>query len=228
MAASRKTILEATGHEGRICVEFEKVGEDYSHAVWLVSDTNRIPIFRSFEQSSRPNLPCFTELHQQGKNLFLTGANGSCHWSMSVEVGDATLRGPGDLPDKEKFLFNKRYGLNAPHRNPNDPTFHFLYFDVACRLKEDVAGLGTVYAKSEAVEYVGDEHAKSGLIWQVAGNDKLTISIGANANRELLRFDPDPKCLIVREQDDQLRISSSESADRKYPATLQWKYGIWV
>jgi hypothetical protein len=225
---SSKTTLEANGILGRICVEFEKVCGHYSHMIWLLIDNERIPVFKSVEDPVQANLPCFTELHQQGKNLFLTGANGPCHWSMSVEVGEARLRISEGLPASEAFLFAERFGLNAPHSNTSDPSFHFVFFDIACRVKDDVAMLGTAYSKSESVEYLSDCQANSGQIWQIIGHDKAKITFGANPERELLRFDPDPKCFLELEQDNILRISSAESADKKYPATVQWSYGIWV
>ncbi len=228
MAASSKTTLEARGPAAHICVEFEKVGDYFSHGIWLLVGNERIPVFQSCENPNQLHLPCFTELHQQGKNIFLTGANGPCHWSMSVEVGDATSRGPGDLPDNEKFRFNTRYGLNAPHLNPNIPAFQFLFFDIACRLKEDVVGLATVYTKSEVVEYFGDNLSKPSQTCQVRWQDHQAVSFGANADREVLRFDPDPKCLLVCEPAHQLKISTSQSGDKKYPATVQWSYGIWA
>jgi hypothetical protein len=228
MSEPRKTVLEASGVTGTVRVEFERVGDYFSHVIWLQTEQDRIPVFRSFEDPSITNVPCFTALHQQDKNLFLTGTNGPCHWSMSVEVGDARLQMPVDSPLAEAFRFNERYGLNAPDRDTRNPSFHFLFFDVACRIKEDVLEMSTLYTKSEAVEYQGESQANSGQLWQIVGHEKAKLAFGANPDHETLRFDPAPKCLLVREQDDLLRISSSESAERKYPATVQWSYGVWA
>ena len=38
-----------------------------------------------------PPSPPFTELHEQGELLLLTGATKLAHWSMSVEAADAAL-----------------------------------------------------------------------------------------------------------------------------------------
>jgi hypothetical protein len=222
-----KTVLEASGIEGRVCVEFQQVDNRFTHEVYLLNGNERILVFSSFENPSLANLPCFTELHQQGKNLFLTGANGPCHWSMSVEVGEATPRGADDLPDKEKFLFAGRYGLNAPHRNTNVPAFQFLFFDVACRIKEDIRRLGTHYSMLDSVVYDCNFKASSGRISQPSNIDKSEMRFGANADGDTLRFDPEPKCLLAREESG-LRIFSSEEAIKKYPATVQWSYGVWL
>jgi hypothetical protein len=226
--SQKKITLEADGILGRICVELQLEGDYYSHGIWLLRDNERIPIFHSCEDPSLPNLPCFTQLHRQGSNLFLTGTNGPCHWSMSVEVGDATPRGPGDLPDAEKFRFNERYGLNAPHRNPNDPAFHYLFFDVACRIRGDVKRLGSLYSKSEGVEYLEKCQASSGQMFQPSKSKKAQVTFGANPDEIAMRFNPDPKCLVARDQENNLRIYSSDEAIAKYPGTVQWSYAFWT
>jgi hypothetical protein len=228
MSESRQTILEADGISGRVCVDFEQHDGHYSHAIWLVVGHERMLVFNSAEDPARANLPCFTELHQQGKNLFLTGANGLCHWSMSVEVGDAYFRGSAVVPSGETFVFDERYGLNAPNQDTGDPAFHFLYFDVACRLKEDVESLGTVYARTGSALSLGRFTAESGQLWQDLGHEKAELTFGANPDPKSVRFDPNPRCMVAREQGDDIWISASQSEERRYPATVQWSYGFWV
>jgi hypothetical protein len=224
-----KITLETDGLLGRICVEFQLQGDYYSHDIWLQRDDERIPILRSCEDPSRPGHPCFTQLHRQGKNFFLTGANGPCHWSMSVEVGEAYFRGPADKEAAaDPFLFDERYGLNAPHRNRSDPAFHFLYFDVACRIKADVEKLGSFYAKSDRVEQVGKRQASSGQLSQSDNPEKSVVTYGANPDGAGLRLDPDPKCLVSRDEENNLRIYSSDETLAKYPGTVQWSYAFWT
>jgi hypothetical protein len=54
-----------------------------SHTIYLINGDKKTPVLESMSDSA--SQPCFTELHQQGEMLFLTGADGPCHWSMSVE-----------------------------------------------------------------------------------------------------------------------------------------------
>lgn len=72
----------ATSGKG-VRVEFTKVDRVISHTIYLINGDQRLPVL--FLRINEPGLPCFTELHQQGEMLFLTGADGPCHWSMSVE-----------------------------------------------------------------------------------------------------------------------------------------------
>ena len=68
--------------------------------------------------------------------------------------------------------FDERYGLNAPHQGSSDPAFQFLYFDIACRLKEDVARLGTVYTRTGTALSLGRFTANSGQLWQSLGLER--------------------------------------------------------
>jgi hypothetical protein len=75
--------LEVAPNGKGVRVEFTKVDRVISHTIYLVNDREKTPVLKSTSGSA--SQPCFTELHQQGEMLFLTGADGPCHWSMSVE-----------------------------------------------------------------------------------------------------------------------------------------------
>jgi hypothetical protein len=75
--------LEVAPNGKGVRVEFTKIDRVISHSIYLVNGGERIPALESVSGSTAQ--PCFTELHQQGDMLFLTGADGPCHWSMSVE-----------------------------------------------------------------------------------------------------------------------------------------------
>lgn len=228
MSDSRTSVLQADGISGRVGVEFELQEGRYSHDIWLVVDGERIPVFKSVENPTELHLPCFTELHQQGMNLFLTGANGPCHWSMSVEVGDARFRAAQEAPSGDSFPFDDRYGLNAPGDDTGEVAFRFLYFDVACRMKEPVPGLGTVYSRAGALEHLGKFTSSSGRLWQKVGFENAELTFGANPEVESMRFDPDPQCVLSRESGDRIFVTTAKPAAQSYPATVQWSYGYWA
>jgi hypothetical protein len=75
--------LEVVPSGKGVRVEFTKLDGVISHTIYLVNGEQKVPVLIS--QINSPGQPCFTELHQQGDMLFLTGADGPCHWSMSVE-----------------------------------------------------------------------------------------------------------------------------------------------
>lgn len=75
--------LEAMANGKGVRVEFTKLDRVISHTIFVVADGEKSAVMTS--QINSPGQPCFTELHQQGDMLFLTGADGPCHWSMSVE-----------------------------------------------------------------------------------------------------------------------------------------------
>ena len=77
-------------------VEFTKTDGVISHTILLVNNGEKVPALTS--RINVPGQPCFTELHQQDDLLFLTGADGPCHWSMSVESQPALER-PGIVFD---------------------------------------------------------------------------------------------------------------------------------
>lgn len=75
--------LEVAPNGNGVRVEFTKPDRVISHTIYVVNGGEKSPILQSVSGSTTQ--PCFTELHQQGEMLFLTGADGPCHWSMSVE-----------------------------------------------------------------------------------------------------------------------------------------------
>jgi hypothetical protein len=75
--------MEVASNDNGVRVEFTKVDRVISHTIYEVNAGKKTPVLESLSGSA--SQPCFTELHQQGDMLFLTGADGPCHWSMSVE-----------------------------------------------------------------------------------------------------------------------------------------------
>jgi hypothetical protein len=76
--------LEVESFGKPVRVEFTKTGDVISHTIFLVDGSEKVSVLTS--RINAPGLPCFTELHQQEDLLFLTGADGPCHWSMSVQA----------------------------------------------------------------------------------------------------------------------------------------------
>jgi hypothetical protein len=106
--------LEVAPNGNGVRVEFTKVDRVISHTISLINADEKSAVLTS--EINSPGQPCFTELHQQGDMLFLTGADGPCHWSMSVESRRTSSEGGG------------------------------LLFDVACRNKEPGLKLSTEYS----------------------------------------------------------------------------------
>jgi hypothetical protein len=75
--------LEVASNGKGVRVEFTKVDRVISHTIYVVNDGEKTAVLESV--SGNTTQPCFTEVHQQREMLFLTGADGPCHWSMSVE-----------------------------------------------------------------------------------------------------------------------------------------------
>jgi hypothetical protein len=218
--------LEANGALGRVSVEFEKVGEYYSHAIWLLIDKERIPVFKSFEDLSALNIPCFTDLHRQDQVLLLTGAKGSCLWSMSVQLGELKPVTKSVQIRPDDFEFSSRYGLNA-NANVKVAQHHTcLFFDVACRVKEPVAKLGSEYLKSETFECLGTGRVR-GLASQSI-NVRKHVWFGGNSAEKLFEFAPNPRCLVACKPYTNLRFYAPQATIDAYPATVQWSYAFWT
>jgi hypothetical protein len=88
--------LEVESFGKPVRVEFTKTGGVISHTIFLVNGVERMPVLAS--RINAPGIPCFTELHRQDDLLFLTGADGHCHWSMSIESRQESER-PGFVFD---------------------------------------------------------------------------------------------------------------------------------
>lgn len=230
MGETQKTVLEANGILGRVSVEFQLVDDYYSHVIWLQkNEKERISIFKSYENPSLPNVPCFTQLHRQGQTLFLTGANGPCHWSMSVELGEWQHNESESSPlQNNVFTFEDRYGLNAPENLRFDSRFEFLFFDVACRLKEGVSELGSEYSKSEEFVYVDPRGDLFNIVKQDSASPKFWLAFGTSPLNKSLDCNPSPQCLVSREPTTNLRFFPPDIPIEKYPATVQWSYGFWA
>ena len=100
----------AQGGKG-VQVEFTKLDDLISHAIYVVNSGEKTPVLIS--QINEPGQPCFTELHQQGDTLFLTGAGGPCHWSMSVGKGEMIFKHDAKIDHEMLQLLEERYGLKV-------------------------------------------------------------------------------------------------------------------
>ncbi len=228
MGDTSKITLEVNGYQGGNSVEFEQVGDTYSHTIWLQKGQERIAVFKSVENSALLNLPCFTQLHQQGKNIFLTGANGPCHWSMSVAIGECLTNLDASFPEGDLFSFDHRYGLNAPDSFNDEPKTEFISFDVACRLKEPVSNLGSEYVKAEGFSYVGLSTKSLDAVKPVDGMSNMGMMFGANRLKANNDTTCHPTCRVTRDPSSNLRFYALEMSIEQYPATIQWNYGFWV
>ncbi len=127
-------------------VEFAKIGDMISHTIFLVNGEQKLPVLSAKVNAS--NLPCFTELHQQGDILFLTGANGPCHWSMSVESRQ-TVEGRDLLFDVACRIKEPSLKLSTEYSVHRQGTLRVDPFDGGTTI-EAVGGFGVrILASSE-------------------------------------------------------------------------------
>ena len=205
-------------------VEFHWTRDRFSHTIFSVDKTKKIPLLLSVEGSEEdlfPSSPCFTELHEQDQTLFLTGATAACHWSMSVEVAEHCF--PGEEVDL-RTIFDRRFGLNAPGILGGDA--HFLSLDVACRFKAPCQRIGSEYRAADstgihatkAIAFVSlsEDNSRPGV---VIGNNPIDMFKTCNAK---------PECMIVHEESTAFGIAPASEPTQKVPATMQWRYGAWM
>lgn len=160
-------------------VEFYRIGDLFSHALWL--DTVKVegPLLHS--EVGLP--PCLTQLHQQPGSMLLTGSAGGCHWSMSVEG-----LGPG-----------------------------ILLFDVACRIKQPMAGLCSVYRLGDGLQ---GEVSERGELAVIRLSNVGSLKIGSRAESH--------RCRVLQPSPKVLQIGSPDSPSQQFPATARWSYAVWV
>lgn len=204
-------------------VEFTKIGGIISHTISLVNAGERTPVLTSCINELAQ--PCFTELHQQGETLFLTGANGAGHWSMSVQKSDMTFAGVASPTEETLKLFEKRFGLNAPSEL-NSGRFSFgqvLYFDIACRLKKSVSSICSKYIARDNFEC-------SSTIWACSARDRSDVARGIvllGGPMEGRDFSLGPSYLMDCTSERELRFSPVNTTVETFPTTMRWSYAIW-
>lgn len=214
--------LEVESFSGKpVRVEFTKTGGVISHTIFLVNDDEKVPVLTSRINAS--GQPCFTELHQQDDLLFLTGADGPCHWSMSVSKGEMIFKHEAKIDKEALQLLEQRYGLNAPRRAEAKPFGEFLHFDIACRIKSPV---GDLHAEYSAVD---DFHCTRNIKACAAINAK-NIEAGMICFGEPLEgiaFSPQPHYSMDCISDRAIGLAPVEMQVAEFPATLRWSYAVW-
>jgi hypothetical protein len=115
LAYSLPITLECLNVQGQgVRVEFQKTGDRFAHTILALQNGKATPLLTSVEGTPddvAPPSPPFSELHQQGEIVFLSGATTLGHWSMSVEVAEGRL-----LFDVACRLKKKPDGLGSTYR----------------------------------------------------------------------------------------------------------------
>lgn len=214
--------LEVMQNGRGVRVEFIKIDGLISHTICLVNADEKTPVLTS--RINEPAQPCFTELHQQGETLFLTGANGPCHWSMSVVKGDMTFAQVANPTRETLKLLEQRFGLNAPSHANVGSLNQFLHFDIACRLKEPVSDLHNQYIAVDGFQSgrgIGACFAMNPF--DVA---RGMVLVGGPMDKDV--FLPEPSysmdCISERE----FRFSPTDTTIASFPTTMRWSYAVWV
>ena len=202
-------------------VEFAKIDGIISHTICLVNANEKTPVLTS--HIDELTQPCFTQLHQQDEMLFLTGANGPCHWSMSVSKGSIYFKQNAKIDKETLQLLEQRYGLNAPHLTEPTPLGDFLHFDIACRLKQSITQIGNKYLALDdyhcgrsicACSAVNMDEAKLGMLLLGGPESYATFSPAVQYSMD---------CVSDRD----IFFSPKDVALSLFPITLRWSYGVW-
>lgn len=213
--------LEVQSFGKPVRVEFTKIDGVISHTIYLVNGEEKVPVLTS--RINAPGQPCFTELHQQEDLLFLTGADGPSHWSMSVQSGEMIFKHEAKIDKDTLELLEQRYGLNAPRRAKTQPFGRFLHFDVACRVKEPATDLHNEYMAFEnftcgrtttAISAMNPENIEAGMV--CFGNPPGEIAVSPQTHSSM-------NCNSERV----ISLAPVEAKVTAYPATLRWSYAVW-
>jgi len=192
-------------HDGKgVQVEFTKIDGLISHTICLVNPDEKTPVLVS--RINELAQPCFTELHQQGDMLFLTGANGAGHWSMSVQKGDRTFA-----------------GVSNPSQSKANSSGQFLHFDIACRLKEPYPYLCNQYVAKESF-------GCSRTIWACSTMNAFDMARGMvllGGPMENNVFSPAPHYSMDCVSEHEIRFSPKDATVASFPTTMRWSYGVW-
>lgn len=198
-------------------VEFTKTDGVISHTILLVNGEEKVPVLTS--RINAPGQPCFTELHQQDDLLFLTGADGPCHWSMSVQRGEMIFKHEAKIDKETLQLLEDRYGLNAPRRSETKPFGEFLHFDIACRLKDFVTDLRNDYTS------IAGFHCCGGSAMDSSNIESGVIELGGPIDGTV--FSPAPCYSKYFISDREISLAPVEAKVAAFPATLRWSYAVW-
>ena len=207
--------------DGRgVRVEFIKIDGLISHTICLVNAQEKTPVLTA--RINQPAQPCFTELHQQGETLFLTGANGPCHWSMSVVKGDMTFAQVANPTRETLKLLEQRFGLNIPSPLNADLFGQFLHFDIACRLKEAV---------DPCNQYMSlDRFQCDRTIGACSAMDPFDLARGillTGGPMDKITFSPEPRYSMDCVSEREISFSPPNMTVASFPTTRRWSYAVW-
>ena len=206
MADTQPVAMLETGEKDhtRVRVEFCREGDLLTHSVSVVSEDACVEVMRSWQGDAgevSPAAACFSELHQQGETLMLTGASGPCHWSMSVDVRKS-----------------------APSSSQTTPSTcpEFLFFDLAVRMKSEIPLVFSQYKLSDNFADFEVTPDQGRAVIPLIGSSKGFLTLDAQAHQEKAR------CWICNEHDRMIRVSTTDRIPAELPSTLQWSYAIRV
>lgn len=95
MGDSPAAIIECLNDQQRgVRIAFSKQDDRFFHTVFGIRGDQSVPLLNSVEgtpEDDEPPSPPYTELHQQGDLLFLSGATTKGHWSMSVQNAEHVI-----------------------------------------------------------------------------------------------------------------------------------------
>jgi hypothetical protein len=193
--------LNAIDRSGvRLAVQFKWLDDRYGHTVTVDRRGSRMPLLESLEGSSGndwPSSPPIQEISDctiesdsnRGEVILFVGAAGRSHWAMTLTIRDHWIDHAARVYQSE------------------------IFFDVACRVSDRPAWLGTSYRV---------------LCGQVAVSEKLRQArVPADA----------PNCLIIGENADVkldtstgpypiIRCEAPTTSREVLPDTVRWRYAI--
>ena len=226
--AATLTVTTPIGNGVR--VEFSQQGDRYGHSIYHTLGKEDLLLMSSEEgrvDQTFPS-PCFSQLHEQGEGLFLTGATSTCYWSMGVSIGNAQR--PKQVDTVALHTFEKRKGFSAASpRGESRPLFQFLSFEVACRVKAAGGVPGSLYHLANNHQPVVEEESRiMSLVTESPEIGVVTIIGQAVLKDDMpLNLQPLPECVISSVNTDCLRIDPVGELSTT-PTTIQWRYGVWV
>lgn len=194
-------------------VEFSKQGDRFDHKILAKHGCTSVPILKSLGETREqyPIVPIWSELHDQGETLFLTGMTSEAHWSMSVH---------SDSMSEDNINSRLSSGVNSSTGASNNITkCHYLSFDVACRLKKRLPRLGSLYQAYDADVRVGPHFELKARLVQKQPHSVIIGSLSLEQPRTCNVFSviPERELLISPEL---------KELPTAFPATIQWKYGV--
>jgi hypothetical protein len=145
----------------RLRVEFHWLGDRFGHTISLVRDRRVEPMWRSVQTGDHG--PVFQELHHQvGAGglpmLFLSGAGGGAHWSMSVHRDEHKIRFDTaariSSPPVDRLVQYGAHGNDPPHVAIEPmPTVTQLSFDSSVATLKDMANVNSALPTTRRWQY---------------------------------------------------------------------------